>query len=141
MFRIPLVLLPGTLCDATLFEHQVKHLVDVADPRVVDVHLQDNLADVAHYVLSQVEGQFAVAGLSYGGIVAFELWRQARERIAKIALLNTNPYPAAEQTKINHSVLWVWHISANFAKSQRIFSRMSCYIPTIRKIPNYGKKS
>lgn len=99
MSKLPLLLLPGTLCDATLFEHQVQHLTDICEPRVVDVHLQDNLPDVARYVLSQVDGEFAVAGLSYGGIVAFELWRQAPERIAKMALLNTNPYPAAEQTK------------------------------------------
>lgn len=98
MTKLPLLLLPGTLCDATLFEHQVQHLTDVAMPQVVDVHLQDNLPDVAQYVLSQVDGKFAVAGLSYGGIVAFELWRQAPERVAKMALLNTNPYPAAPQT-------------------------------------------
>ena len=101
MDKLPLLLLPGTLCDATLFEHQLKNLTDIAYPQVVDVHLQDNLKDVARYVLEQVEGQFAVAGLSYGGIVAFELWRQAPERITKLALLNTNPYPAAEQTRIS----------------------------------------
>jgi len=96
MPKIPLILLPGTLCDATLFAHQIANLADVADPRVVDVHLQDNLPNVARYVLSQVEGQFAVAGLSYGGVVIFELWRQAPHRIAKIALLNSNPYPATD---------------------------------------------
>lgn len=97
--KSPLVLLPGTLCDARLFAHQARHLADVAVPQVVSVHLQDNLPDVAHYVLSQVNGAFAVAGLSYGGIVAFELWRQAPERILKMALLNTNPYPASPQTR------------------------------------------
>ena len=97
----PLVLLPGTLCDASLFEHQVQHLTDVTQPIVVDVHHQDKLPDVARYVLDQVDGQFAVAGLSYGGIVAFELWRQAPDRILKMALLNTNPYPASEQTRVS----------------------------------------
>lgn len=98
MDKMPLILLPGTLCDATLFDYQLKHLADFTQAQVIDVHLQDNLADVAQYVLSQVEGKFAVAGLSYGGIVAFEVWRQAPERILKLALLNTNPYPASEQT-------------------------------------------
>jgi len=99
MSKLPLLLLPGTLCDATLFEHQLANLTDVASPWVVDVHHQDNLRDVAQYVLQQVEGDFAVAGLSYGGIVAFALWRQASQRIVKIALLNTNPYAAAPQTR------------------------------------------
>lgn len=101
MEKLPLLLLPGTLCNATLFEHQIKNLADVSYPKVVDIHLQDNLQDVARYVLEQVVGQFAVAGLSYGGIVAFEIWRQAPERITKLALLNTNPYPAAEQTRVS----------------------------------------
>ena len=101
MEKLPLLLLPGTLCDAMLFEHQLKHLTDVAQPQLIDVHLQDNLRDVAAYVIDRVEGDFTVAGLSYGGIVAFEIWRQAPERLKKLALLNTNPYPAAEQTKIN----------------------------------------
>jgi pimeloyl-ACP methyl ester carboxylesterase len=99
MQNLPLVLLPGTLGDATLFEHQVKHLQDVAWPQVIDVHFQDTLVEVAKSVLSQVEGNFAVVGLSYGGIVAFELWRQASHRITKIALLNTNPYEASPQTR------------------------------------------
>lgn len=99
MGKIPLLLLPGTLCDATLFEHQLANLTDVCDPIAVDVHHQDNLPDVAAYVLAQVDSEFAVAGLSYGGIVAFELWRQAPKRITKMALLNTNPYPAAPQTR------------------------------------------
>lgn len=99
MTKQPLLLLPGTLCDATLFDYQVVHLQDIVKPQVIDVHLQDNLPDVARYILSQVDGDFAVAGLSYGGIIAFELWRQAPERITKMALLNTNPYPAAPQTK------------------------------------------
>jgi pimeloyl-ACP methyl ester carboxylesterase len=95
----PLLLLPGTLCNATLFEHQVLHLADIARPQVVAVHLQDDLREVARYVLSQVEGPFAVAGLSYGGIVALEMWRQAAARIIKLALLNTNPHPPSPETR------------------------------------------
>lgn len=99
MVGLPLLLLPGTLCNATLFEHQLAHLAEIAFPRVVAVHLQDDLRDVAHYVLSQVEGPFAVAGLSYGGIVALEMWRQAAGRIVKLALLNTNPRAPSLETR------------------------------------------
>lgn len=96
---LPLLLLPGTLCDATLFAYQVAHLSDVCIPQAVDVHHQDNLEAVGRYVLEQVEGPFAVAGLSYGGIVALELWRQAPERVHKLALLNTNPRLPAPETR------------------------------------------
>lgn len=101
MDRLPLLLLPGTLCDGALFAHQLAHLTDICAPRVVDVHHQDTLAAVGAYVLAQVDGPFAVAGLSYGGIVALELWRQAPQRVVKMALLNTNPRAASEQTRRN----------------------------------------
>ncbi|MEL6528086.1 MAG: alpha/beta hydrolase [Chloroflexota bacterium] len=99
MNDLPLIFLPGTLCDASLFAPQMKALADVAIPQAVDVHLQDSITEVGQYVLGEVDGAFAVAGLSYGGIIAFELWRQAPERIAKIALLNTNPYEASPETR------------------------------------------
>lgn len=99
MTRLPLLLLPGTLCSAALFAHQVRHLADLTAPQVVAVHLHDTLPAVARHVLAQVQGPFALAGLSYGGIVAFEVWRQARDRIVKLALLHTNPHPASPQTR------------------------------------------
>jgi pimeloyl-ACP methyl ester carboxylesterase len=99
MARLPLLLLPGTLCNEALFAHQMAHLTDIARPQVVAVHLQDNLQDVARYVLQQLEGSFAVVGLSYGGIVAFELWRQAASRIKGMALLNTTPRAVSPETR------------------------------------------
>jgi len=95
----PLVLLPGTLCDATLFEHQVRYLSTWTRPLALEVHHHDTLAEVARSILEQVEGTFALAGLSYGGIVAFEIWRQAPYRVAKLALLNTNPHEASPPTR------------------------------------------
>lgn len=110
--KLPLVLLPGTLCDARLFEHQLSHLTDVVVPQVIDVHRQDNLKDVASYVLAQVDGHFAVAGLSYGGIVALEICRQAPQRVTKLALLNTNPYAASEPIQ-QHQLRYVDALSAD----------------------------
>lgn len=99
MAGLPLIFLPGTLCTGDLFAHQLAGLADVAAPRAVAVHLQESLPEVARYVLAQAEGPLAVVGLSYGGIVAFEMWRQAPERIAKLALLNTNPRAASPETR------------------------------------------
>jgi pimeloyl-ACP methyl ester carboxylesterase len=99
MQRPTLIFLPGTLCSPALFDHQIRHLSEIADVRVVDVHRQDTLSAVARWVLEQVDGAFAVAGLSYGGIVAFELWRQAAARISRMALLNTNPLPPSPEMR------------------------------------------
>ena len=34
-----------------------------------------------------------------GGILAFEIWRQAPERVTHLALIDTNPYPDTEQKR------------------------------------------
>ncbi|AWJ91271.1 alpha/beta hydrolase (plasmid) [Azospirillum baldaniorum] len=97
--RIPLVLLPGMPLDAALWEHQTGHLADVAEPTVGDLTGQDSMAALAAAVLARAPARFALAGLSMGGYVAFEILRQAPERVAKLALLDTSARPdTPEQT-------------------------------------------
>jgi pimeloyl-ACP methyl ester carboxylesterase len=93
MPRTPLVLLPGTLLDAELFGHQIAHLADVAEITVGDLASDDSIADMAEMVLATAPQHFALAGLSLGGIVAFEIMRRAPERVTRLALLDTNPLP------------------------------------------------
>jgi pimeloyl-ACP methyl ester carboxylesterase len=93
MRRTPLVLLPGTLLDAELFGHQIVHLSDAAAITVGDLASDDSIAGMARTVLAAAPQRFALAGLSLGGIVAFEIMRQAPERVTRLALLDTNPLP------------------------------------------------
>ena len=97
----PLILIPGTLCDATLFTSQQTALTDLADCRVVDSSRAATLTEMASLILSEVTGNFALAGLSYGGIIAFEIWRQAPERVNKLILMNTNYKAPTEVTRTN----------------------------------------
>ena len=99
MERIPLVLLSGTLCDALLWEYQLTHLADIASMQVGDLTQSDMLSGVARDVLAAAPEKFALAGLSYGGIVAFEIMRQAPERVLKLALLNTTPKAVSLEKK------------------------------------------
>ena len=94
-------MIPGTLCDALLFKHQMAVLKDLAECRVVEHSSSDDLKEVAANILSEVEGNFAIMGLSYGGIIAFEMWRQAPERITKMILLNTNHQKPSATTRAN----------------------------------------
>ena len=93
-----LILLPGTLCDASLFVHQVEHLAGISDCIVGDVSQFDTLAAVADDILRMAPQRFALAGLSYGGIVALEMVRRAPGRITHLALLNSNPRAASPET-------------------------------------------
>lgn len=96
--RLPLVLLPGLLCDARLWGHQVLHLADMADITVPDLTGADSLAALAGQVLARAPDRFALAGLSMGGYLAFEIIRQAPDRVARLCLLDTTARPdTAEQ--------------------------------------------
>ena len=82
--RLPLVLLPGLLCDAALWQHQIRALSDSAAPQVAETHHHGTLEAIAHDVLAAAPPRFALAGLSMGGYVAFEILRQAPERVLKL---------------------------------------------------------
>ena len=79
------------MCDARLWEPQIKALKQ--DVHVADMTTADNLGDLARNVLAAAPGSFAMAGLSMGGILAFEIWRQAPGRVSHMALLDTNARP------------------------------------------------
>ncbi|MEM1214325.1 MAG: alpha/beta hydrolase [Bacteroidota bacterium] len=95
-----LAMIPGTLCDGLLFAPQVTGLRDIFLPKVVSNSSADQLTDVANNILAELPTRFSVMGLSYGGILAFELWRQAPDRINRMILLNTTHLRPSEPTII-----------------------------------------
>ena len=85
-----LVLIPGLLCSDALFADQISGLSGEANVSVGRVLKHNNLESLASEILRIAPEKFALAGLSLGGYVAFEVLRQAPERVSKLALLNTN---------------------------------------------------
>ena len=73
-----------------MWDAQLASLLGQADIRVGDITGFDSMAEIAASVLSQAPQRFSLAGLSMGGIVAMEMWRQQPERIERLALLDTN---------------------------------------------------
>ena len=94
--RPHLVLVPGMLCDAALWAHQIEHMEDIAECHVGDTRSDDTIAGMARTILHASPMRFALAGLSMGGIVAFEIMRQAPERVVRLALLDTSATPDSE---------------------------------------------
>lgn len=90
MSLVPLVFLPGLLCDAALWHHQQQGLNDIATMSVADLTRADNIPALAQYVLDNAPPRFALAGLSMGGYVAQEMMRQAPARVSHLALINTS---------------------------------------------------
>lgn len=84
-----LVLVPGLLCTADLYAAQIAGLGGKAAITVADHTRHDSMAGIARAILAAAPERFALAGLSMGGYIAFEIMRQAPERVRKLALLDT----------------------------------------------------
>lgn len=100
---LPLVLLPGLMCDARLFTPQIAAFSAERAVQVGCIATDNNVADMARAVLAAAPHQFALAGLSLGGIVAMEVVRQAPERVQRLALMDTNPLPEPHDVAIARS--------------------------------------
>ena len=86
-----LVLVPGLLCDALLWQAQIEALDGQIKCWVADHTRSDTMAGVAADVLRDAPFEsFALAGLSMGGYVALEIVRQAPGRVSHLALLDTS---------------------------------------------------
>jgi pimeloyl-ACP methyl ester carboxylesterase len=84
------ILIPGLLCTADLFRPQLKALASHATLTVAEHRQHSTLAGIAAAILQSAPPTFALAGLSMGGYIAFEVLRQAPHRVTKLALLDTN---------------------------------------------------
>jgi pimeloyl-ACP methyl ester carboxylesterase len=91
--RISLLLLPGLLCDERLWQDQAASLTKVAAPLIADLTLDESIAAMARRALAAAPDRFALAALSMGGYVAFEILRQAPQRVSRLALLATSAAP------------------------------------------------
>jgi pimeloyl-ACP methyl ester carboxylesterase len=95
----PLVLLPGLLCDERLFAAQQPALSAETAVTVPDLAHDDTVDAMAERVLAAAPARFALAGLSMGGYVAFEILRKAPERVTRLALLDTQARADTEDAK------------------------------------------
>ena len=87
---LPVVLIPGLLSSARLFAAQIPELWRRGPVMVADHTRDDSMAAIARRILGSAPPRFALAGLSMGGYICFEILRQAPARVAKLALLDTS---------------------------------------------------
>lgn len=91
MSHVPLIFVPGLLCDSLLWASQIAALSDIADCWVASPTGADTMETLAADLLERSPfAEFALAGLSMGGYVALEIMRQAPARVLKLALLDTS---------------------------------------------------
>ena len=98
------MLIPGLLASARMYAAQVPQLWRAGPVMIADHTRDDSMGGIARRILSAAPARFALAGLSMGGYIAFEVLRQAPQRIAKVALLDTSARAdAPEQTAMRRA--------------------------------------
>jgi pimeloyl-ACP methyl ester carboxylesterase len=98
---LPIVLVPGLNCSARLYAEQIPALWRFGPVFVADHTRDDTISAIARRILAAAPPRFALAGLSMGGYISFEIVRQAAERVAKLALLDTGARAESpEQTQM-----------------------------------------
>ena len=95
----PLVMLPGMMCDARLFQPQIDVFESCYRYEVIipPLYGADRIADLVQELLLVLPQRFALAGLSMGGIIAMEMMRQAPDQITRLALMDTNPFAETDE--------------------------------------------
>ncbi len=84
-----LMLLPGLMCDRTVWQPQIDALQQDWHCQVPNYEFADSLGAMADHVLKEAPDRFALAGHSMGGRVALEVMRRAPQRVTRLALLDT----------------------------------------------------
>jgi pimeloyl-ACP methyl ester carboxylesterase len=90
---MPILLVPGLVSSPRIYAPVLPELWRFGPVTVANHIRDDHMALIARRILAEAPPRFALAGHSMGGYIAFEIMRQAPERVAKLALLNTQARP------------------------------------------------
>ena len=90
---MPILLVPGLVMLAADFAPVIPALWRFGPVTVANHIRDDNMGAIARRILAEAPPRFALAGHSMGGYIAFEIMRQAPDRVAKLALINTQARP------------------------------------------------
>src|SRR5882757_773185 len=90
---MPILLVPGLVCSPRVFAPVIPALWRFGPVTVANHIRDDNMGAIARRILAEAPPRFALAGHSMGGYIAFEIMRQAPERVARLALMSTQARP------------------------------------------------
>ncbi|HZH53562.1 MAG TPA: alpha/beta hydrolase [Microvirga sp.] len=100
-----IVLLPGLLCDASIWSAQINALEPHADVFVADFSQHDSIEGMARSALALMEGPVTVVGHSMGARVAMEMARLAPQRVERLGLIDTGAHPRRDGEEVHRQAL------------------------------------
>lgn len=89
----PTLLIPGLAASAALFKEQIGVLSQFGPVHLADHRGADTMEGLASSILKTAPSHFRLCGLSMGGYIAFEILRQAPERVTQLVLMDTSARP------------------------------------------------
>lgn len=112
---LAIVLIPGLLTSPRLYEQQLAALWRLGPVTIADTTRDTTMAAIASRILATAPPSFALAGLSMGGYIAFEITRQAPDRVTGLALLDTTARPDTHDQTQRRNALIALARSGRFA--------------------------
>lgn len=134
-----ILLLPGLLNDASLFTDQVAALSPLGVVEVGDLTTAGTIPEMAASVLKAASAErFVLLGLSLGGYVAFEIMRQAPERVAGLVLMDTTARPDTDEATAKREALIKLAATDLDAVTEQLLPRLShperMNLPSVRGV-------
>lgn len=90
---LPIVLVPGLNCTPEVWSPQIVGLWQRGPVTVADTRTGATMTEIAAAILHAAPPRFMLAGISMGGYLSFEIWRQAPERVMGIGFVDTSARP------------------------------------------------
>jgi pimeloyl-ACP methyl ester carboxylesterase len=84
------IFLPGMLCDAGYWQHQVESLSDLCTASVARYPFADSISAMAKTTLTRAPSSFILVGHSMGGRVALELIKRVPQRVVGLAIFGSD---------------------------------------------------
>ena len=85
-----LILVPGLLCTAQLFEKQIHALKNICDIKVANTLGSNSILEMAKNIVKNETSEFIICGLSMGGYIAQMVAHIAPEKVIGMGLFSTS---------------------------------------------------
>jgi pimeloyl-ACP methyl ester carboxylesterase len=102
---MPILLIPGLAGSPRIYAPVASAMWRLGPVTVANHVRDDTIGAIARRILAEAPPRFALAGHSMGGYIAFEIMRQAPDRVAKLALVNTQARPDTPEASTRRRAL------------------------------------
>lgn len=120
---LPTVLIPGLSQTAAAFAGQIPAVWAYGGVMLANHTRADSMSELARHILRDAPPRFRLIGFSMGGYLSFEILRQAADRIAALALIDTSPLADTDEQ------IAARHAGGEFARARGLSALLEKHFP------------